>query len=88
MWCTNDTVPKYFCCCQVCRSCGEFARVGNEVSSGGDTDTVGILFLWPIIDDDARIRDGAVLRDVLKLVDGQDMYGVCAGCICFGVALR
>ncbi len=88
MRCANDTVPQYFRCGEVCHSCGEFARVGNEVAPGCDADTVGIGFLWSIIDNDVRIRDGAVLRDVLNLLEGQDMDGVCAGCVCFGVALR
>ena len=87
MWCANDTVPQYFCSCEVCCSCGEFARVCDEVASGCDADTVGIGFLRSIIDYDSRICDGAIGWDVLNLLEGQDMYGVCAGCVCFGVTL-
>ena len=58
-----------------------------KVASGCDADTVGIGFLRSIIDYDSRICDGAIGWDVLNLLEGQDMYGVCAGCVCFGVTL-
>ncbi len=56
--------------------CGEFSGVVDEISVGGDSYTVGVGFLWVIIDSNPGVGDCAIFRNVCNFIMGEEEDGV------------
>lgn len=56
----DSAIPQKFGRHHVSSACGEFEWVVDEVAADGDPNTIGILLLWTMVDDDTGIRDGSV----------------------------
>jgi hypothetical protein len=83
----EHAVPKEFGCHDVRCLCCQFAGVIDEVTTGCDSDSVGICFLGTMIDDHPRVRDNSVLGDVWDVGWEHDEHCICARLPCFVVAL-
>ncbi len=63
-------------------------RIVDEVATCGQSDSVGIRFLWAVVNNNSCVRDGSVARDLFDLVvreheDGVRAWRVC-GCVALG----
>jgi len=67
-WCADDTVPKHFCSGEISRPGGQFARVMNEITTGSQSNTVGIFLLWSVIDNDTCVGYHAIGRNLSDFV--------------------
>ena len=74
---TEYAVPQEFCCHDVGRTCGEFARVIDEVTSGRDADAVGISFLGAVVDDNSCVRYRAIFGDIGDIGGVHDKHCIC-----------
>ena len=76
-WGGNYAVPHDLGRSEVGRSGGQFVGIVDEVAAGGDADSVGGIFLLrAVVDDDARVCDGAVGWNVGYLVEVHELDGV------------
>jgi hypothetical protein len=83
----EHAVPKEFGCCDVRCPCCQFARVIDEVTTGCDSDSVGIRFLGMMINDHPWVCDDSAFGDVWEAGWGHDKHPICARLSCFVVAL-
>ena len=75
-WCADGAVPEKLGRYHVGGACGQLEGVVDEVPANGDADTVGILLLWLMVDDNMSTCDGPVFGDALDFVVGKKKYGV------------
>ena len=52
-------------CCDVCRFCGDFSRVGYSVSANRNAASVFLLFIFPIIAAESCICELAIVQDLM-----------------------
>ncbi len=82
----DGAVPKEFRGDHVSCTLGEFKWISDKVSTDGDLDAVGILFLGLMINDDTRIRYHLVGRDTANVFMGEEEDGVgTCGDSCFAL---
>ncbi len=82
----SGAVPKEFRGDHVSGTCGEFKWISDKVSTDGDTNVVGILFLGTMINDDTRIRYHLVGWDTANVFMGKEENGVgSCGNSCFAL---
>ncbi len=86
-WRAEHAVPKEFRCRDVRCPCYQFVGVIDEVTTGYDSDLVGICFFGTMIDDHPRVCDNSVLGDVWDVGWEHDEHCICARLSCFVVAL-
>jgi hypothetical protein len=55
--CAEHAIPMKFCCCDVRHLCREFTMVIDEISPGCDSDAIGVLFLWAVVDHHSGVCD-------------------------------
>ena len=86
--CADDAVPQQFGGCEICGVSGEIACIVNEVATCCQSDSVGIRFLWAVVNNDSCVRDGAVAWNLFDLVVcvHEDTVGAwcVGGCITLG----
>ncbi len=72
----DGAVPKEFRGDHVSGMRDEFKWISDKVSTDGDTDVVGILFLGTMINDDTRICYHSVGWDTANVFMGEEENGV------------
>ncbi len=72
----DGAVPKEFRGDHVSGMRGEFKWISDKVSTNGDTDAVGILFLGTMINDNTCIRYHLVGWDTANVFMGEEENGV------------
>ncbi len=75
-WRADGAVPEELGRYHVGGACGQLKGVVDEVPAIGDADTVGILLLWLMVDDNMSTCDGPVFGDALDFVVGKKTYDV------------
>ncbi len=83
----DDAVPQQFGACEVSSANSELAWIVDEVATCGQSDSVGIRFLWAVVDNNSCVRDASVAWDLFDLVVREHEDGVGAWCVCGCVAL-
>ncbi len=74
--CAEHAISMQFPSCDV-HCCCEFARVINEITPHCDSDAIGVLFLWLVINHHSGICDDAVCRNQRYVGRGHDKHGIC-----------
>ncbi len=72
----DGAVPKELRGDHVSGMRGELKWISDKVSTNGDTDAVGVLFLGTMINDNTRIRYHSVGRDAANVFMGEEENGV------------
>jgi hypothetical protein len=62
---TDDTVPHYFCRDHVSCMCGEFVRIIDKVATNSDPNSIWVVFLGAVVDDNLCVRDSLICWDVV-----------------------
>ena len=68
----DDAVPQHLCGREICRACREFSRIIDQVSARSEADSIWILFLRLVVDNNASVSDGAVVGYSPYLFVGHD----------------
>jgi hypothetical protein len=71
----------------VSHPCCEFAGVIDEITTGGDSDAVGICLLGVVVDDHSGIWDNAVLWELRYVLQGHDKHRIGPFLSCFIITL-
>jgi hypothetical protein len=72
----DGTFPKEFRGDHASGMHGEFKWISDKVATNSDTDTVGMLFLGAMINDNTSIRHHLVGRDTANVFTGEEGNGV------------
>ncbi len=85
--CAEYTVPVELQGGDVSRPCCELAGVIDEITTGGDSDAVGICLLGVVVDDHSGICDDAVFWDIRYVLLGHDKHCIGPFLSCFIITL-
>ena len=80
--------PQYFRCGNVRRSCCQFPRVYDRVSSCGDADLVGVFFPWMIVHNYVGICYHFIIWYLMNLIRAKYNECICPFCSSSLIALR
>lgn len=81
------TIPNDFTCGQVGRSCSEFTWVVYEVSAGGDSYAIRVLFLWAIVDNNSSVCYGTIARNFGHVLWFHNDERIGSRCVSFVISL-
>ncbi len=75
--CAEYAVPVELRGGDVSRPCRKLAGVIDEITTGVDSDVVGICLLGAVVDDYSGICNNAVLWDIRYVLQGHDKHCIC-----------
>ncbi len=85
--CAEYAVPVELQGGDVSRPCRELARVIDEITTGGDSDAVGICLLRVVVGDLSGMCDNAVFWDIRYVLQGHDKHCIGPFVSCFIITL-